>query len=284
MGINDMLNFDFMDPPPVQTMINALESLYELSALDDEGLLTRLGRKMAEFPLDPNLCKMLLTSVDLRCSDEIISIVACLQTQNIFYRPRDKQALADQKRYKFNQPEGDHLTFLEVYKAWTKNRFSNAWCYENFIQSRALRKAQDVRKQLLTIMDRYKLEMFSAGNDYNKIRKAICAGYFRHACKKDPEEGYRTLTDHQQVYMHPSSALYNKNPEWLIYHELVMTTKEYIREVCTIEPHWLPELAPNLFRKADDNRLSKRKLREKIAPLYNRYEEPNSWRLSKRRW
>ncbi|KFG50265.1 putative ATP-dependent RNA helicase, partial [Toxoplasma gondii p89] len=88
MGVNDMLNFDFMDPPPVQTLINALESLYELGALDDEGLLTRLGRKMAEFPMEPQLSKMLLASVDLKCSDEIITIVSMLSVQNVFYRPK----------------------------------------------------------------------------------------------------------------------------------------------------------------------------------------------------
>lgn len=283
MGINDMFHFDFMDPPPVQTLINSLETLYELGALDDEGLLTRMGRKMAEFPMDPNLSKMLLASVDLRCSDEIISITSMMSVQNVFYRPRDKQALADQKKSKFHQPEGDLLTYLEVYKQWQRNRFSNPWCYENFVQSRALRRAQDVRKQLITIMDRYKLDIVSAGKDYNRIRKAICAGYFRHACKKDPQEGYRTLTDHQQVYMHPSSAIYNRNPEWVIYHEMVLTTKEYIRDCTTIEPQWLVDLAPNLFKKADDTRLSKRKQRERIEPLYNRYEEPNAWRLSKRR-
>lgn len=59
-----------------------------------------------------------------------------LQVQNVFYRPKDKQALADQKKGKFHQPEGDHITYLEVYKAWARNRFSNPWCYENFIQVR----------------------------------------------------------------------------------------------------------------------------------------------------
>ena len=78
MGINDLISFDFMDSPPVQTLVGALENLYALNALDDEGLLTRLGRKMAEFPLEPSLSKMLLTSVDLGCSDEIITIVAML--------------------------------------------------------------------------------------------------------------------------------------------------------------------------------------------------------------
>mmetsp|Transcript_59581 Transcript_59581/g.172565 ORF Transcript_59581/g.172565 Transcript_59581/m.172565 type:complete len:1152 (+) Transcript_59581:228-3683(+) len=283
MGINDMLGFDFMDPPPVETLINALESLWTLGALDDEGLLTRLGRKMAEFPMEPNLSKMLLTAVDLRCSDEIMTIVAMLSVQNVFYRPKDKQALSDQKKSTFHQPEGDHCTLLEVYKKWAFNCFSNPWCYENFIQARALRRSQDVRKQLITLMDRYKFEIVTCGNDYNRIRKAIVAGYFGNACRRDPQEGYRTLTENQQVYIHPSSALYHRNPEWIVYHELVLTTKEYLRECCTLEPQWLPELAPNLFTRADPTKLSKRKQRERIEPLYNRFEEPNAWRLSKRR-
>lgn len=99
-------------------MITALENLYALGALDDEGLLSRLGRKMAEFPLEPTFSKMLLTAVDLSCVDEVITIIAMLSVQNVFYRPRDKQALADQKKAKFFQPEGDHLTLLTIYEAW----------------------------------------------------------------------------------------------------------------------------------------------------------------------
>ncbi|MED6164637.1 hypothetical protein PIB30_092148 [Stylosanthes scabra] len=105
MGINDPLSFDFMDPPSPQALISAMEQLYSLGALDEEGLLTKLGRKMAEFPLDPPLSKMLLASVDLGCSDEILTIIVMIQTGNIFYRPREKQAQADQKRAKFFQPE-----------------------------------------------------------------------------------------------------------------------------------------------------------------------------------
>ena len=109
MGINDLIGFDFMDAPPVEAMIHALELLHTLSALDDEGLLTRLGRRMAEFPLEPNLSKMLIMSVSLGCSDEILTIVSMLSVQNVFYRPKEKQAIADQRKAKFNQPEGDHL-------------------------------------------------------------------------------------------------------------------------------------------------------------------------------
>ncbi|KAL3829991.1 hypothetical protein ACJIZ3_018793 [Penstemon smallii] len=283
MGLNDLLSFDFMDPPSPQALISAMEQLYSLGALDEEGLLTKLGRKMAEFPLDPPLSKMLLASVDLDCSDEILTIISMIQTGNIFYRPREKQAQADQKRAKFFQPEGDHLTLLAVYEAWKAKNFSGPWCFENFVQSRSLRRAQDVRKQLLSIMDKYKLDVVSAGKDFTKIRKAIAAGFFFHAARKDPQEGYRTLVENQPVYIHPSSALFQRQPDWVIYHELVMTTKEYMREVTVIDPKWLVELAPRFFKVSDPTKMSKRKRQERIEPLYDRYHEPNSWRLSKRR-
>ncbi|KAF5812496.1 putative RNA helicase [Helianthus annuus] len=283
MGINDLLAFDFMDPPSPQALISAMEQLYSLGALDEEGLLTKLGRKMAEFPLEPPLSKMLLASVDLGCSDEILTIIAMIQTGNIFYRPREKQAQADQKRAKFFQAEGDQLTLLAVYEAWKAKNFSGPWCFENFVQSRSLRRAQDVRKQLLSIMDKYKLDVVSAGRNFTKIRKAITAGFFFHAARKDPQEGYRTIVENQPVYIHPSSALFQRQPDWVIYHELVMTTKEYMREVTVIDPKWLVELAPRFFKVSDPTKMSKRKRQERIEPLYDRYHEPNSWRLSKRR-
>ncbi|XP_071377090.1 ATP-dependent RNA helicase DHX8-like isoform X1 [Centroberyx affinis] len=281
MGINDLLAFDFMDAPPMETLIIAMEQLYTLGALDDEGLLTRLGRRMAEFPLEPMLCKMLIMSVHLSCSEEMLTIVSMLSVQNIFYRPKDKQAQADQKKAKFFQLEGDHLTLLAVYNSWKNNKFSNPWCFENFIQARSLKRAQDIRKQMLSIMDRHKLDVVSCGKAAMRVQKAICSGYFRNAARKHPQDGYRTLIDQQVVYLHPSSTLFNRQPEWLVYHELVLTTKEYMREVTTIDPRWLVEFAPAFYRVADPTRLSRQKKQQKLEPLYNRYEEPNAWRISR---
>ncbi|WFD18925.1 RNA helicase [Malassezia caprae] len=283
MGINDLLHFDFMDPPPAQTMLTALESLYALSALDDEGLLTRLGRKMADFPMDPPMAKMLIASVDLGCSEELLSIVAMLSIPNVFYRPKDKQAQADAKRAKFFQPEGDHLTLLTVYNSWVASRCSMPWCVDNFIQGRALRRAQDVRKQLVGIMDRYHHDILSCGSNYNRVRRAICSGYFRNAAKRDPQEGYRTMAESGgNVYLHPSSSLFHRPPEYVVYHEVVMTSKEYMREVTAIEPKWLVEVAPRFFRTADPANISKRKRQEKVQPLFNRYaKDQDEWRLSK---
>ncbi|GBE61399.1 pre-mRNA-splicing factor ATP-dependent RNA helicase [Babesia ovata] len=281
MGINDFLNFDFMDKPPVETLIDALDNLYHLGALDDEGLLTRLGRKMAEFPMDPNMAKMLLTSIELGCSDEIITIVSMLSIQNIFYRPQDKQAQADRAKSRFTQAEGDHLTLLEVYNRWRQNKFSSLWCHENFIQSRALLRAQEVRKQLISIMDRYNFRVKSCGNDTEKVAKSVCAGFFHHSARRDPQEGYRTILDQQNVFIHPSSALYNRSPEYVVYHELVMTTKEYMRDLTTVKAQWLLELAPSMFKKCEG--VSKAKMGQKIEPLHKKFEEKDAWRLSKRR-
>ncbi|KAK4048083.1 DEAH-box ATP-dependent RNA helicase prp22 [Microbotryomycetes sp. JL201] len=283
MGINDLLNFDFMDPPPQQTMITALENLYALSALDDEGLLTRLGRKMADLPVEPPLAKVLIASVDLECSEEILTIVAMLSIGGtVFYRPREKQAQADAKKAKFHQPEGDHLTLLAVYNGWAASKFSSPWCAENFVQARSLRRAQDIRKQLLGIMDRYKHEIISCGKNWNRVRRAITSGFFKNAVKKDPQEGYKTLVEGTPVFLHPSSALFNRAPEWAVFHELVLTTREYMREVTAIEPKWLSELAPTFFKVADQHTISRRKKNEKIQPLFDRYaQNQDDWRLSK---
>ena len=288
MGIDDLLHFDFMDPPASQTLVKALHHLYALGALDGDGILTSIGRKMAEFPLDPPLSKVLIISTTERfhCSDEALTIVAMLSTQSPFYRPRDRQAQADQKHAKFFQPEGDHITQLAVYQAWKASKFSKPWCYENFVDERTMRGAQDVRKQLTTIMDRYGLPIESCGKNYTALRRAFVSGFFEHAAKKDSQsDGYKTIVENQMVYIHPSSAVFQRHPDWVIYHELVLTSKEYMRSVIAIEPRWLPELAPNYFTIVDPNRMSKLKRQEKLESLFNRNAaDQNAWRLSKRKY
>ncbi|CAI4210770.1 unnamed protein product [Parascedosporium putredinis] len=262
MGINDLINFDFMDPPPVNTLLTALEELYALSALDDEGLLTRLGRKMADFPMDPSMAKVLIAAVDMSCSDELLSIVSMLNV-NVFYRPKEKQTQADQKKAKFHDPHGDHLTLLNIWNGWKRSGFQNAWCFENYIQHRSMKRAKDVRDQLVKIMERYRHPIVSCGRDTHKVRQALCAGH--------------------PVYLHPSSALFGKQAEWVIYHTLVLTTKEYMHHTTAIEPKWLVEVAPTFFKVAPTDRLSKRKAAERIQPLFNRFEGPDDWRLSSQR-
>lgn len=285
MGINDLLHFDFMDPPPTNTMLTALEELYALSALDDEGLLTRLGRRMADFPMEPALAKSLIMSIDFGCSEEMLSIVAMISAvQTVFHRPKEKQQQADQKKAKFHDPAGDHLTLLNVYNAWKQGRMSDPWCFENFIQPRSMKRAEDVRKQLLQILERHRLKVISCGRDTVRVRQALCSGFFRNSARKDAQEGYKTLVEGTPVYMHPSSALFGKAAEHVIYHSLVETTKEYMHNVTAIEPKWLVEAAPTFFKVAGkEGGLSKRKKAERIQPLHNKFAGEDDWRLSSQR-
>ncbi|CRG90899.1 hypothetical protein PISL3812_07945 [Talaromyces islandicus] len=287
MGINDLLHFDFMDPPPINTTLTALEELYALGALDDEGLLTRLGRKMTSFPMEPSLAKVLLAAVELGCSDEMLSIVAMLNLANVFYRPKEKQTQADQKKAKFHDPNGDHLTLLNIYNSWKHSGYSSSWCFENFIQARSMKRAKDVREQLVKIMERSHHKVISCGRKTEQVRRALCAGFFRNAARKDTEAGaggYKTLTEGTPVYVHPSSALFGKQAEWVVYHELVLTTREYMRWTTSIDPRSLVEAAPTFFKVAGTNgTMSKRRKQERIQPLYNRYAGEDDWRLSAQR-
>ncbi|XP_077577302.1 pre-mRNA-splicing factor ATP-dependent RNA helicase DHX16 [Stigmatopora nigra] len=265
LGINDLLHFDFMDPPPHETLLMALEQLYALGALNHLGELTTLGRRMAELPVDPMLSKMILASEQYKCSEEVLSIAAMLSVNNsIFYRPKDKAVHADNARMNFVVPGGDHLVLLNVYTQWVESGYSTQWCYENFIQFRSMRRARDVRDQLEGLMERIEVEMVSSQGDAMPIRKAVTAGYFYHTARLS-KGGYRTVKHQQTVYTHPSSSLFEEQPRWLIYHELVMTTKEFMRQVVEIESGWLLEVAPHYYKSKEVEDSNTKKMPRKLG-------------------
>eukprot|EP00026_Physarum_polycephalum_P004170 Phypoly_transcript_04187.p1 GENE.Phypoly_transcript_04187~~Phypoly_transcript_04187.p1 ORF type:complete len:369 (+),score=90.61 Phypoly_transcript_04187:652-1758(+) len=116
LGIDDLVHFDFMDPPAPETLMRALEMLNYLGALDDDGNMTEVGNIMAEFPLDPQLAKMLIASPKYKCSNEILSVTAMLSVPNVFVRPREAQKQADEAKNRFTHVDGDHLTLLNAYQ------------------------------------------------------------------------------------------------------------------------------------------------------------------------
>lgn len=263
LGINDLIHFDFMDPPPHETLVLALEQLYALGALNHLGELTKLGRRMAELPVDPMLSKMILASEQYKCSEEVLSIAAMLSVNNsIFYRPKDKVVHADNARMNFVVPGGDHLVLLNVYTQWVESGYSTQWCYENFIQFRSMRRARDVRDQLEGLMDRIEVEVVSSQGDSVPIRKAVTAGYFYHTARLS-KGGYKTVKHQQTVYVHPNSSLFEEQPRWLIYHELVFTTKEFMRQVIEIESGWLLEVAPHYYKSKELEDSSSKKMPRK---------------------
>ncbi len=252
LGINDLLSFDFLDPPPHETLVMALEQLYALGALNHHGELTKLGRRMAEFPVDPMMAKMLLASEKYKCSEEVCTIAAMLSVNSsIYYRPKDKIIHADTARKNFNHPNGDHLSILQVYNQWFESDYSTQWCYENFIQHRSMKRARDVREQLVNLMTRVEIEMISGVTESVNIRKAITAGYFYHIAKLSKSGNYKTIKHNQTVMIHPNSALFEELPRWVLYHELVFTTKEFMRQVIDIESKWLLEVAPHYYKQKE---------------------------------
>jgi pre-mRNA-splicing factor ATP-dependent RNA helicase DHX15/PRP43 len=246
LGIDDLVHFDFMDPPAPETMMRALEELNYLGALDDEGDLTEVGRQMSEFPLEPQLAKALIASVKLNCSHEILSIVALLSVQQVLMRPRDAAKQADAAHSEFRHIYGDHLTLLNVYHAYKQAKETKDWCWNHFLDIRALTAADNVRTQLERIMQRLNLNLlssdFNSKDYYNNIRRALVAGYFMQVAHLQKTGSYLTVKDKQVVSLHPSAGLDHK-PEWVLYNEFVLTTKNYIRTVTSIPGEWLVEQA-----------------------------------------
>ena len=249
LNVVDLMSFAFMDPPPQENIANSMYQLWVLGALDNTGGLTEMGRKMVEFPLDPPLAKMLLVGAEMGCGNEVLTVVSMLSVPSVFFRPPDRAEESDAAREKFFIPESDHLTLLHVYQQWKTNGYRSDWASAHFLQAKGLKKAKEVRSQLLDIMQQHKIPMESAGSDWDTVRKAICAAYFHNAAKFKGIGEYVNCRSGIPCHLHPTSALYGLGytPDYIIYHELVFTTKEYMQCVTAVEPEWLAELGPKFF-------------------------------------
>ena len=250
LGIEDLVHFDFMDPPAPETMMRALEELNYLGALDDEGAITPLGHRMSEMPLEPQLAKILLSSPDYHCSHEMLSIVSLLAGPSIFLRPREAAKAADEAKAQFAHADGDHLTLLNAYHAYKESGDSRDWCYDNFLNYRTLQSADSVRKQLERQLQRMGLPIvqgdFSSSDYYLNIRKCLAAGLFMQVAHLQRQGHYLTAKDNQVVAIHPSSVLDTK-PAWIVFQDFVLTTRNFVRTVTAQRIEWLVELAPHYF-------------------------------------
>eukprot|EP01132_Coremiostelium_polycephalum_P007520 gene7520-9243_t len=249
IGVSNLLDFDFMDPPPQDNILNSMYQLWVLGALSNTGDITPLGKKMVEFPLDPPLSKMVIVSEELGCAQEIITIVSMLSIPSVFYRPKGAEEESDAAREKFFVPESDHLTLLHVYQQWKINGYSSSWCAEHYIHVKAMRKVREVRGQLLEIMEQQGMKVESSGTDWDIVRKAITSSYFHHSAKIKGIGEYVNMRTGMPCHLHPTSALYGLGyaPDYIVYHELVMTTKEYMQIVTAVDPAWLAEMGPMFF-------------------------------------
>ncbi|KAG7663287.1 uncharacterized protein J8A68_003201 [[Candida] subhashii] len=258
LKVGDVNSFPFLDPPPKDLLNCSMYDLWAMNALDNLGELTSLGESMTKFPIEPTLSKLILlsTQAEFHCSDEIISIVAMLSVPNIYHRPKERAQEADMAREKFMISESDHLTLLNVYNQWNINlkKFGNnysrinSWCNKNFIQLKSLFRAKDIRNQLLLIMQKNKLPILKSRNDEH-IRKCLCASFYQQSAKISKmnvhgnPEFVNLRHSYMKMYLHPTSSLLDMNlsSNFVIYHELVLTTKEYMHYVTCVDPVWLLE-------------------------------------------
>lgn len=255
LGINDLVHFDFIDPPAPETMMRAIEMLNYLGAMDDDGKLTELGSQMNQFPLEPELSKMVLAGVKYKCINDMLTLAATLSVKSPFLRPRGKENEADSKKYQFTHHTGDHITLIMVFNAFKKNEFSKDWCRDNFINFRTMKAIDNVRGQLADILT--KMNIVVPQNDYNneikgkrerRIIKSLISGYFSQVAHLESAGYYITVKDNQYVFIHPSSYLHgSRKATWVLFQEFVLTSKNYIRTVTEIQPEYLLQVAPHYF-------------------------------------
>ena len=255
LGIRNILDFEFISPPSEEHIVKSLELLYALGALDENTELTKeIGYRLVEFPLDPKLGTTLLRSnyEEYKCMEETLSLVSVLSVQNLFLGSKEPTMIAKAKKKDVGVTEGDHLTLLNAFN--TYNRIRNPknreqFCREHFINEKAIIRAIQIREQLKNMLRQLKIQIKPTDDydDYESILKCVTAGYFTHVAQLQKDGSYKNIRNNAVLYIHPSSVLANLRPRWVVYHEIVVTKYQYMREVSEINPQWLIELAPNYF-------------------------------------
>ncbi len=192
---------------------------------------------------------LLASETTPNCAEELLTIVSMLSVPALFFRPKGKETEADAAREKFFVPESDHLTLLHVFNEWVRHDCSNEWATEHFLHSKALRKVREIRSQLADIMDKLKLPRGSCGHDTDIIREILAASLFHHAARAKGVADYVSLLTRVPCSLHPSSALAGLGlaPEFVVYQDLVLTSKEFMTCATAVDADWLAEAAPTFF-------------------------------------
>lgn len=249
LGVEDLVHFDFMEPPSPESMMRALEMLHFLGALDDEGDLTEIGNHMADFPVDPHLSRTIVAAAQRGCCSEVITIIAMLTVPPVFHRPRHAQKAADRAHKRFAAGSGDHLSLLGCFSQYSSSSWKSEFCKENFLQERNMKQAENVRRQLAGIVRNRGLQEAPAqdGQIVASVRKSFIEGFFMQCAHIDQGgKNYLTVRDQQMVEIHPSSFLQHK-PEWILFHETVVTDRCYMRNNTAIPADILIEVAPQFY-------------------------------------
>lgn len=213
--------------------------------------MTVIGKRLSCFPLDPSLARCILAAHQLNCTQEIISIVAMLSVDSLTYIPHNEQEKGRAVLRRFSSSEGDMITMLKIFREYKKFKCNSEWCKENYIDSKNMKTVVQIRNQLNELCVRDSIVPKSCGSDFIAIRRALSAGIFLNSAERQPDGSYRTLFQKQMVHIHPSSVLFNQKPAFVVFHELVQTSRCYMRDVTVVDPKWLIEASPSLASKFD---------------------------------
>ncbi|KAF9732883.1 hypothetical protein PMIN06_007488 [Paraphaeosphaeria minitans] len=263
IGVNDLLNFEFMSPPAPESIASSLETLYCLGALDSRGVVTRVGRSLAQFPLPAEQGKCLLKASELGCLRPVIKIISMLGEANaLFFAPKDKKLHVDAARRRFYvNGLGDYGAYERIYSSWVETEYDTMWAKQEFLQAKTLARVRNVHEQLEKLCEQVGLVPEDEGElDPVAVKKAFVSGYFANSARMARDgQSYRPVkgANSTTVWIHPSSWVHEptERPKWLIYSELVLTSKEFMRSVLPIEPEMLTELAPFYFKEGDIEKL-----------------------------
>ncbi|KAG9122768.1 hypothetical protein FRC07_000710 [Ceratobasidium sp. 392] len=244
LGIDDLMRFEWVSSPPSESVLRALEGLVRAGMIDQDGALTEVGAKVAECPVEVGIARMLFSSKEYKCGQEILTIAAMTAVQDAFVIPDGAPgALAELERRKFTAEEGDHLTLLNAYNAFTRYGRSASWCRSHALNFRALSRAVSIRAQLKKYMTRFGLPLDSCEGDAVRLRQCLVSGYWRNGARWYADGTYRSVRGDTVLHVHPNSVMFTRKPRsgWVVFHEMEETKKTQIRILTEIEPDWLLE-------------------------------------------
>ncbi|KAK9901246.1 hypothetical protein WJX75_002237 [Coccomyxa subellipsoidea] len=267
LGVDNMMTFDWLAPPPSETMVRALELLHALGALDASARLSRpVGQQLVELPVDARLGAALLASGRLGCSEEAATVVALLSVHSVWASALGERKAREEAKAKFAVGEGDLVTYLNVWKAWQDSGRDRKWAARNFVNHRTMLRAADIRSQLCHHLRRLGITLESCDAEVSLLRKALTAGLLMNAVQlvdtandiSDPSSAginvYRILRSTgpgppPRLQIHSSSVLARTRPQWLVFWQVQQNASGWyeMQEVTAIESHWLPELADHVY-------------------------------------
>ncbi|WP_273398155.1 ATP-dependent RNA helicase HrpA [Actinobacillus porcinus] len=267
LGLDDIEAFPFVDAPDKRHIQDGIKLLEELGAFEWAGStsspnshsgrrLSPLGKQLAQLPVDPRLAKMLLSAVNLGAVHEVMIIVAALSIQDPRERPQEKQQASDEKHRRFADKKSDFLAFLNLWhyiqeqqKALSKNQFRRQ-CQKDYLNYLRIREWQDIYHQIRLTVREMGLPINSEPAEYQQIHTALLSGLLSHIGLKESEKQSYLGARNAHFSIFPNSALFKKQPKWVMAAELVETSKLWGRMVAEIEPEWIEPLAEHLVKKS----------------------------------